>query len=97
MRFMAMAMVSWVSRLMAPRDMPPVQKRSIMAAALSTSSSATGAPSGVSSMQSRRNDAGLSLKCCWYAAYASCQTILFFKYYTLFQQRGKVRQQTSCM
>lgn len=71
-RFMAMAMVSWVSRLMAPSDMPPVQKRSIMAAALSTSSRATGGPRGVSSRQSRRNEAGLSLKCCWYAAYASC-------------------------
>ena len=46
MRFMAMAMVSCVSRLMAPSDMPPVQKRSMMAAAGSTSSRATGPPAG---------------------------------------------------
>ncbi len=36
MRFMAMAMVSCVSREMAPRDMPPVQKRLMMSAAGST-------------------------------------------------------------
>ena len=36
MRFMAMAMVSCVSRLMAPSDMPPVQKRAMMLAAGST-------------------------------------------------------------
>ena len=36
MRFMAMAMVSCVSREMAPSDMPPVQKRVMMSAADST-------------------------------------------------------------
>ena len=30
MRFMAMAIVSWVSREIAPSDMPPVQKRAMM-------------------------------------------------------------------
>ena len=42
MRFMAMAMVSCVSRLMAPSDMPPVQKRVMMASAGSTSSTLMG-------------------------------------------------------
>ena len=36
MRFMAMAMVSCVSREIAPSDMPPVQKRLMMSAAGST-------------------------------------------------------------
>ena len=78
MRFMAMAMVSCVSRLMAPSDMPPVQKRSMMASAGSTSSRGAGPPAGDSSRQSRKNDAGLSLKCCWYAVYASCAAHVWF-------------------
>ena len=63
MRFMAMAMVSWVSRLMAPSDMPPVQKRVMMASAGSTSSTLMGAASETSSRQSRRTCAGLLRKC----------------------------------
>ena len=58
MRFMAMAIVSCVSREMAPRDMPPVQKRAMMSAAGSTSSIGMGAPAGASSRQSRRTDTG---------------------------------------
>jgi hypothetical protein len=54
MRFMAMAIVSWVSRLMAPSDMPPVQKRVMMASAGSTSSTLIGPASETSSRQSRR-------------------------------------------
>ncbi len=56
MRFIAMAIVSCVSRLIAPRLMPPVQKRRMMPSAPSTSSMGTGSPTGVSSRQSRRKD-----------------------------------------
>lgn len=43
---MAMEMVSWVSLEMAPRDMPPVQKRFMMFSAGSTSSRSTSGPAG---------------------------------------------------
>lgn len=72
MRFMAMAMVSCVSREMAPSDMPPVQKRVMMSAADSTSSMEIGSSPDTSSRQSRSTAGGLSLKCCSYALYASC-------------------------
>ena len=71
---MAMAMVSCVSRLMAPSDMPPVQKRVRMSAAGCTSASGTGAPAGTSSRQSRSTCAGLASKCARYASYASCRS-----------------------
>ena len=72
MRFMATAIVSCVSREMAPSDMPPVQKRATMAATGSTSSTEIGAPAGLSSRQSRSTDTGESTKCCMYASYAPC-------------------------
>lgn len=74
MRFMAMAIVSCVSRLMAPSDMPPVQKRRRMSAAGSTSSIGMASPAGTSSRQSRSTCAGLASKCARYASYASCST-----------------------
>lgn len=72
MRFMAMEMVSCVSREMAPRDMPPVQKRTMMSAAGCTSSSGMGSPAGCSSSMSRSTMVGPWVKCFSYAAYASC-------------------------
>ena len=59
-----MAMVSCVSREMAPRDMPPVQKRRMMAAAGSTSDSGTAGRLLDSSRQSRSVVVGASAKCC---------------------------------
>jgi hypothetical protein len=60
MRFIAIAIVSCVSREIAPSDIPPVQKRAMMAAAGSTSSIEMGcAPAaGASSRQSRRTWTG---------------------------------------
>jgi hypothetical protein len=62
MRFMAMAMVSWVSRLMAPSDMPPVQKRDMMLAAGSTSSIEMGWRLEESSRQSRSTATGACVR-----------------------------------
>ncbi len=85
MRFMAIAIVSCVSRLMAPSDMPPVQKRVRMSPAGCTSSSGTGGPAGVSSRQSRSTCAGLASKCARYASYASCSA------------RAALVRQTACV
>lgn len=62
MRFIAIAIVSCVSRLMAPSDMPPVQKRSMIDATGSTSSIATGSASDTSSRQSRSTCTGALAK-----------------------------------
>jgi len=72
MRFMATAMVSWVSREMAPRDMPPVQNRLMISSADCTSSMGMAGPTGVSSRQSLSTETGLLSKCFWYAEYMSC-------------------------
>jgi hypothetical protein len=53
-RFMAMEMVSWVSLEMAPRDMPPVQKRFMMFSAGSTSSRSISEPKSISQHCHRR-------------------------------------------
>mmetsp|Transcript_101 Transcript_101/g.413 ORF Transcript_101/g.413 Transcript_101/m.413 type:complete len:206 (+) Transcript_101:1898-2515(+) len=71
MRFTAMAIASWHSREMAPRDMPPVQKRSQMSATDSTSSMSIGFRSDSMTSMSRREVAGRSLRCSSYSLYAS--------------------------
>ncbi len=54
MRFMAMAMFSWASLEMLPKDMAPLAKRLTISAAGSTSSRGTGAPPGTRSHSPRR-------------------------------------------
>jgi len=73
-RFIATAIVSCVSLEIAPRDIPPVQKRAMMAAAGSTSSTEIAflPDAGTSSRQSRRTEGGELAKCCMYASYADC-------------------------
>ena len=64
--FIATAIVSCVSLEMAPRDIPPVQKRAMISAAGSTSSIEMAAFPGAatSSRQSRRTEGGELAKCC---------------------------------
>lgn len=62
MRFMATAIVSCVSREMAPSDMPPVQNRRMMSSTGSTSSTGTGFRSDLNSSMSRSTWAGEFLK-----------------------------------
>jgi hypothetical protein len=47
MEFMAMASVSWASRLMEPKDMAPVEKRLTIVLADSTCSSGIGLPAAL--------------------------------------------------
>ena len=65
MRFIAMAIASWHSREMAPRDMPPVQNRAQMSPTDSTSSMSMGFLSLSIMSMSRREVAGLSLRSSW--------------------------------
>ena len=70
-RFMAMAIASWVSRLMAPRDMPPVQKRCTMEATDSTWSMGIALRSDAMARQSRSVVSGRESRCSSNAAYAA--------------------------
>ena len=54
MRFIAMASVSWVSRLMDPREMAPVANRLTISLAGSTSSMGIGCSSSLKSSRPRR-------------------------------------------
>ena len=63
MRFMAMAMVSWVSWEIAPRDMPPVQKRLTISEAGSTWSTLMGFRSDLNITMSRSTVTGLLSMC----------------------------------
>jgi len=71
MRFIAIAIASWHSREMAPRDMPPVQNLSQMSATDSTSSTSIGSRSDTTSSMSRNDVTGRSFLCAWYSLYAS--------------------------
>mmetsp|Transcript_10760 Transcript_10760/g.44502 ORF Transcript_10760/g.44502 Transcript_10760/m.44502 type:complete len:236 (+) Transcript_10760:1930-2637(+) len=73
-RFIATAITSWHSREMAPRDMPPVQKRDMMSPTDSTSSMGTGAASLLRSRQSRRTLVGRLSRWSTYVSYAVAES-----------------------